>query len=860
MSDRPRGDRWQRVEQVYHAALALPTQARAAFLHDACGSDDALRDEVESLLAVADAAEGFLERGQQSLGPTASTRAKAGSLVGRRIGPYQVVAFLDSGGMGDVYRATDTRLGRDVAMKVLPEAFSSDRDRLRRFEQEARAAAALNHPNIVAVFDVGTHDGVSYLVSELLEGETLRDVLTRGPLPIRKVVDYATQIASGLAAAHEKGIVHRDVKPENVAVSPDGRVKILDFGVAKLAEGIGPDDSTLPGTLIGTVGYLSPEQIRGQPVDGRSDIFGFGAMLYEMVTGRRAFKRETQGATLAAILSEDPPYDGPGLVQGPAATRVLNVARRCLEKLPQARFQSCSDLALVLADDFTGARPGLLPSLQRSRVLALALALLVVGLVFGVWRATRVPGGTTPATIRSLAVLPLENLSGGPDDGYFADSMTAALITNLAKIGALRVVSRPTIMRYKQTQKPLPQIGRELGVDGIVAGSIERVGDRVRISAQLIRAASDEHIWANSYERDIRDVLLLQDEVAQRIAREVRVTVTPEEEARLAGARAVHPEAYQLYVKGRVFWDRRTEESINRSIAYFTQAIEKDPNYAAAYTGLADCYLSLGFSFDVGSLPPSDAIPKAKNAAIKALSLDESLAEAHNSLAYTKLNYDWDWPGAEAEFKRSLDLNPGYAEAHHWYSHLLVSAGRMDEALGEARKALALDPLNPIMNVHLGWCYFFARQYDLALAQLSKATEIDPNFGLAYWYRGLAYEQQGKFAAALEQMRKAAPLLAGNTVVHADMGHVYAVAGEKREAEKVMRELQQESTRRFISPFEVAIIYIGLGQLEPAFEWLERAYRERSDLLIYLRVDPRLDSIRSDSRFERLAARVGIPH
>ena len=353
---------------------------------------------------------------------------------------------------------------------------------------------------------------------------------------------------------------------------------------------------------------------------------------------------------------------------------------------------------------------------------------------------------------------------------------------------------------------------------------------------------------------------MLQEEVARSIAKEVRVTLTPDEAARLAvHAREVDPEAYQLYVRGRYFWDRRTEESVKRSIDYFNRAIEKDPTYAAAYSGLADCYLSLGSSFDVGSLPPNDAIPKAKAAARKALALDDSLAEAHNSLAYATLNYDWDWRSADDEFKRSLELNPGYAQAHHWYSHLLAATDRMDDALAESHRALALDQLSPIMNVHLGWNHLFARQPDLALSQLAKTIELDPNYGLAYWYRGLAYEQQARFGDALTELRKGAELLKGNVVVTADIGHLYAVSGHKREAEQVIAELRQASTRRFVSSFEIALIHVGLGRVEPAFDALESAYRERSDLLVYLRVDPRLDPIRSDRRFDDLVRRVGIP-
>jgi serine/threonine-protein kinase len=864
LKDDERRERWRRVERLYHEALELPPAERAAFLRDACGSDTRLRQEVEALVSVAPDAEKFLEPHRVAI--VSDVHVTAGALAGRQIGPYLVTSLLGVGGMGEVYRATDTRLGRDVAMKVLPVAASTNPDQLRRFEQEARAAAALNHTNILAVFDVGTHDGTPYLITELLEGETLRDRLRYGALPVRQAIDYAVQIAMGLSAAHDKGIVHRDVKPENVFITTDGRAKILDFGVAKLVEGPGGQhpagslvatqgDATTPGMVIGTVGYMSPEQVRGLPVDHRSDIFSFGAVLLEMVTGRRAFERETSADTLAAILDEEPRAAAPP--DAPAAARALHVARRCLEKSPQARFQSCRDLALVLSDDLAEITPR--RTAPAARRVVIAALTLIICLALGAWAVSRFLTRTDSVTIRSVAVLPLQDLTRGGDGVYLADGMTEALITDLAKISALRVVSRTSVMRYKQTKTPLPQIGRELGVDAVVEGSIEREGERVRIRAQLVRTATDEHLWAGSYDREMKDVLLLQDEVARSIAREVRVTLTPEERARLATAREVDPEAYQSYVKGRYFWDKRSEESVNRSIEYFKQAIDRDPSYAAAYSGLADAYVSLGFSFDVGSLPPAEAIPKAKAAATRALTLDDSLAEAHNSLGHMKLHYDWDFPGAEAEFKRSLALNPGYAQAHHWYSHLLTASGRIDESLAEGRRALELDLLSSTMNVHLGWNYFFARQYDAARAQFAKTLELDPNYGLAHWYRGLALEQQRRYAEALTELRRSAELLKGNVVIAATIGRVHALSGNRREAERVLAALQQESARRFINPFEIALVYMGLGDIDRTFAWLEKAYQVRSDLLVYLRVDPRLDAIRSDRRFADLVQRVGIP-
>jgi TolB-like protein/Tfp pilus assembly protein PilF len=461
--------------------------------------------------------------------------------------------------------------------------------------------------------------------------------------------------------------------------------------------------------------------------------------------------------------------------------------------------------------------------------------------------------------IRSLAVLPLENLGRDPDGDSFAHSMTEALITNLSRISALRVISRTTVMRYKDTRKTAPEIGRELGVDALLEGSVQREDDRVQINARLVSALADRNLWAEAYDRDLRDVLILQNEVARTIAGEIRIKVTPEEHNRLSGGHQVDPQAYQLYAKGRYLWTMRTEESFYRALSCFQQAIERDPGYAAAYSGLADCYSSLGFSFDIGSERPSNVQPKAKSAALKAIELDGSLAEAHNSLAYVKLNYEWDWAGAEAEFRRSIELNPGYPHGHHWYAHLLLSSGRDEEALAESHRALELDLLSPIMNLHLGWHHLYSRQYDQAIDQLTKTLELDPNYGLAYWYLGLAYEQKRMYEEALRELCKAKRILSSNLNIDADMARVYVVSGRKKDASRAIAVLKEESARRYVNPYQFALLYLGLGQPDAAFAWLEKAVEERSDMLVYLRTDSRLDALRSDSRLQALDQKIRIP-
>lgn len=500
-------------------------------------------------------------------------------------------------------------------------------------------------------------------------------------------------------------------------------------------------------------------------------------------------------------------------------------------------------------------------ALLPAMLVVIAIAALLVGLNVGGVRS-RLSGNSVsePVHIDSIAVLPLKNLSDDREQDYFADGMTEALITDLGKVSALRVISRTSVMRYKDTQKPLPEIARELQVDALVEGTVARSGDRLRITANLIQASPEKHIWAETYERSLSDVIALQNDVARNITQQIQVQLTPEEHVKLSSSHPVDPEAYRLYIKGRYFWVKRNRESFDRAMDYFQQAIDRDPTYAAPYSGLADCYVLFGSTFDVGGQAPNEVQPKAKAAALKALALDNSLADAHNSIAYVKLTYDWDWSGAEAEFKRSIALNPGYGHGHHWYAHLLLSSGHADEALAESNRALELDPVSPIINLHLGWHYLYTKQYDRAIEQLTKTLELDRDYALAHWYMGLAYEQKKMYSDALREMNRAKELLPKNLGVVCDIGHLYAVSGDKASAEKVIAELKEESAHRYVNQYEMALIYIGLGQNDLAFRSLERAFREHSDMLVYLKVDSRLDPLRSDSRFADLTRRVGVPN
>ncbi|PYV67922.1 MAG: hypothetical protein DMG97_26115 [Acidobacteria bacterium] len=804
---------------------------------------------------------------RRTAGPNIHLMSSPSPSIGQILGHYRILEQIGAGGMGVVYRAHDERLDRDVALKVLPPGALADEPARKRFRKEALALAKLNHPSIATVYDFDTQRDVDFLVYEYIPGVTLKDKLSHGTLPEIEIARLGMQLAKALTAAHKEGVVHRDLKPANLLVTVDGQLKILDFGLAKLIRTSSEEDPTASPSetyvAAGTLAYMAPEQLRGELADLRSDIYSSGAVLYEAATGQRPFPETYVPRLIDSILHEGP--RPPGRLNRRVSPALENIILKCLGKEPEQRYQSAAELHVDLERLST---PGRSPTTHTGRYrnfarrwpvfLALCLAAMLAVLMAlntGKRRGRLLNYAGTPH-IQSLAVLPLENLSREPEQDYFADGMTDALIANLSKISALRVISRTSVMRYKKVRDPLPKIARELNVDAVVEGSVLQSENRVRIMAELTDAAADRNLWSEQYEGDLRDILVLQSNVAQAIAKEINIRLEPREQTLLVNTRTINPEAYQLYLKGRYYWNKRTQEGLEKSLGYFKQAIEKDPSNSLAYAGLADCYVILaGYNLR----PPGEVYPLAQVAAKKALELDGTLAEAHTSLASYVWDYERNWQAGLREYERAIELNPNYATAHQWYSESLMRIGRRDEAIAEIQKAKELDPLSLVMNAVQGFVYYFARQYDQAIAQLKNTLELDTNFYPAHVFLGWNYEQKGMYAEAIAQLQTAMSLSGGSRYVTPGLAHAYAAAGQKARALELLNQLRQSSERSYVDPYDIALIYAALGDKDQGFMWLEKAYWGRSESLTFVKVDPRMDSLRSDSRFRDLLRRLNLP-
>jgi len=823
---------------------------------------------------------------------------------GTKLGRYEIRSQLGAGGMGEVYLAFDTELDRSVALKILPRDVASDQERLQRFVQEAKSVSALNHPHILTIFEIGQTDNVNFIATEFVDGETLRQRMANGPLKLTEIVEIATQVTGALAAAHSAGIVHRDVKPENIMIRRDGYLKLLDFGLAKLWE---PRDSvsdpeahtkamlkTAAGTVMGTAFYMSPEQAKGASVDARSDVWSLGVTIYEMVAGVMPFAGDSSAETISLILQKQPAPLARYSRDVPA--ELERIVTKCLAKDREERYQTAKDLLIDLrnfkrrmevdaeiertASQAAGspATNGTIPTawtdaasiaqagrqsaasaqhsgsrLKQRKLIFISVAIVLA--LAALTLALYLRGGSKEGVIDSIAVLPFENRSADPDTDYLCDGLAESLIYRLSQLPNLKVSPTSAAFRYKGKQADTVKVGNELGVSAVLSGRIVQRGDNLTISAELVDVRHNRLLWGEQYDRKMSDLLATQREIAREIVEKLKLQVAGEEKG-LAKHYTDSNEAYQLYLKGRFQWNKRTGDALKLSIAYFNQAIEKDPGFALAYAGLADCYV-----VPASRLPPREGMPKAKAAALHALALDETLAEAHTSLGRVLAVYEWNWASAEKEYKRAIELNPRYAVAHQWYGGWYQAMGHPNEAIMERKLAQELDPLSLIVNFEVGLAFYYARDYDKAIQQFQKALELDQNFPPAQQFLGASYEQKGMNDEAIAEFKKAIPLLGGSewALTRGGLGYIYGALGKKSEALALIEELKKLSAQEYVPAPSMALIYAGLGDKDQAFLWLEKAYEERAFQMQWLGVEPRWDSLHSDPRFADLKRRMGLP-
>jgi serine/threonine-protein kinase len=908
---------YERLTELFHAALEIAPDERAAVLDQVCDGDADLRRELESLLAAHEQRAAYTQKppddiaagmylAQQDNGQQDNDAAGAASLAANtRIDRYEIRSLLGKGGMGQVYLAEDTILRRLVALKVLPVVATANEDRMRRFVQEATTAAGLSHPHIAQIFEVGEDEGTHFIAMELVDGVTLRAKIHSERTDLRKLLKYLQQVADGLAKAHAAGIVHRDLKPDNIMITHDDYAKILDFGLAKLIEPerplgalhSGADGSSevatatmaqqsMAGMVMGTAGYMSPEQAQGKvkEIDQRSDIFSFGCILFEAATGQKPFEGEDILDSLHKIVHAPTPQIKETNADAPP--ELQRIVRRCLAKDPDERYQTIKDVALELKEvrqgmagaaeiDTTGPTSGSTATLgrptteqsatstssaeriitaikRRKRDVTVVLAGLVLLSLAGIGYFFYFARGGK--AIDSIAVLPFLNASGDPNTDYLSDGISETLINSLTQLQQLRVVARSTAFRYKGKEVDPQAVGRDLNVRAVLMGRVRQTGDSLNIQVDLVDATTGAQLWGQEYDRKFSDVVAVKQDIAHEVTQKLRLRLSGAERQQLARRDTANPEAYQLYLKGRYYWNKRTAEGLKRAIEQFQQATDKDPNYALAYVGLADCYLVLE---QYAGTPTSETLPKARAAVLRALQIDDSLAEAHASLAQA-YKHSWQFEEAGKEFKRAIELNPNYPTAHHWYSQYLVTMGRLDEAVTEIKRAQQLDPLSPVTSAAAASTYRQKGDLDAAMEQCKGISELDPTFRFAHACLGGVYQKQGRYGEAIGEFRKAVEASGNASENLSALGHCYAISGRRSEAMATLKELEGKYAKRESAAFNLAAVYAGLGEKDQAFAWLEKDFQSRSGTLFQITFLPTFDTLRSDPRYADLLRRMGL--
>ena len=834
---------------------------------------------------------------------------------GTRLGRYEIRSQLGVGGMGEVYLAEDTQLDRKVAIKILTADVASDQQRLQRFIQEAKTASALNHSNILTIFEIGQADSTHFIATEYIDGETLRQHMRGAHMKLSEVLNVSIQIADALSAAHEVGIIHRDIKPENIMLRKrDGYVKVLDFGIAKLIEQLpvaidrdAPTKSlfhTEEGVVMGTVIYMSPEQSRGLKVDARTDLWSLGVVLYEMVAGCLPFEGSTTSEILASILNEREPPPLARFVRD-VPTELERIVEKALRKDREERYQTAKDTLLDLrrlkhklevdaeiertvppelrsgpgelrssggqavsrapasaAQTATveSARPSssaeyIITEIKRhQRGVAIALATILLLSVASIAYYFFFARGSNRAAIDSIAVLPLVNTSGDPNTEYLSDGISEALINSLTELRQLRVIARSTAFRYKGKEVDPQAVGRELNVRAVLMGRVRQVGDTLNIQVDLVDATTGAQLWGEEYERKVSDILSVKQAIAREVTEKLRLRLSGEEQRLLVRRDTTNAEVYQFYLRGRFFWNKRTAEGIRKAMEQFQQAIDRDPNYALGHVGLADCYLTLE---EYAGVPASETLPKARAAADRALQIDDSLAEAHASSAvtYKKL---WHWAEAEKEYKRAIDLNPNYPSVHHWFAIYLYARGQFDDAMREIKRAQELDPLSPVISVNVAIIYLLKNDLNSAIEQCKRIIELDPGYPAAREQLGWAYLKQRRYEEATAEFQRAVELSGRAGTYLSSLGYCYAVNGRRAEALAILKELEERYAGRKAIAKDLAGVYAGLGEKDQAFAWLEKSLEQRSGELPYITTHFHFEDLRSDPRYAALVRRMGL--